>query len=61
VELLAAWAMHFAIGWIFLIGSVFRLPSLMSSNPFEPEVAETGLPEEEKPKRKAANPFKTKR
>ena len=62
VELLAAWAMHFGVGWIFLIGSVFRLPPLVVSNPFEPEAAEPeDVEEEAKPKRKPANPFKTKR
>jgi hypothetical protein len=36
VELIATWAAHFVVGWIFMIGAVFKLPPLQKTpaNPF---------------------------
>jgi hypothetical protein len=55
-DLLVAWAMHFVIGWIFLIGASFKLPKLSKTNPFE--TAEPEPENEGKFKtRKKSNPF----
>ena len=53
-DLLGAWIMHFVIGWIFLIGAVFKLPEKTNENPFD-QTSREAEPELEEPKKK--NPF----
>ncbi len=35
LELIAAWFLHFLIGWIFLVGASLKLPRLFAGNPFD--------------------------
>ena len=60
IELVAAWGMHFVIGWIFLIGAVFKLPPRSNKNPFDKSKIEEEE-ESEKPAPRKKNPFKAKR
>lgn len=46
---IAAWVMHFAIGWVFLLGGTFRLPALKVANPFEVRVESESEPESQNP------------
>jgi hypothetical protein len=62
-ELLLAWALHFAIGLIFVMGATFRLLRVEKTrNPFKPgSVAENEFDEEEEKKERAQkNPFRSR-
>jgi len=59
-ELVVTWALHFVVGWIFIVGAMIRLPRVekVVKNPFLKRDAESAEPEgEEEPK----NPFKASR
>jgi hypothetical protein len=66
LQLVVVWALHFIIGWIFIIGATFKLPPKTSSaNPFgdeppqtveEPESAQNPFNKTE-----SANPFRRRR
>lgn len=54
-HLIGAWALHFVIGWIFIIGATFRLPERVKAapNPFRSGGAQVAEP-------KAKNPFRSR-
>lgn len=58
-ELLLAWALHFLVGWIFIVGAVVRLPRFQKAvkNPFINRPSEDSESEEQK-KLVEKNPFK---
>jgi hypothetical protein len=55
IHLIVVWALHFIVGWIFIIGATIRLPIRRAeSNPFDNNPTEETADEEEA----APNPFK---
>jgi hypothetical protein len=60
-ELVVTWAIHFAVGWIFIVGATIRLPRVQKvvKNPFLQQGTAKSESEEEEEKLK--NPFKASR